>query len=378
MIVMKFGFFTTLSDPGNPRGFTRIVEDLREQVVLADQGGFDAVWLAEHHFGPEGMGNIPNPLMFALDLAHRTRRVRFGTCAVILPWWHPLRVAEDIATLDHMVGGRLDIAFGRGIWPREGPNFHPAANPKNSEVNLALFREGLEVVRKAWTEEFFSHKGEFYTFPAPETRWNHPMYPPDPRWRDGDVVTKLNVTPKPFQRPYPPLWQVCSSPSSIEFSAKNGLMPMLWQPPATGVRYFRDMYQRIRSEAEGKPFDMGGKLAVLRQIYVAPTMEQARAEGEKATAFVFLYNNPFRGLAMFMNPGEQPTPDMKMGFDFLQERGNTIVGSPDYVVERLQELREIGGCDYVMPDMAQPYLSQKQILASIELFATKVMPKLRS
>ncbi|MGH7264431.1 MAG: hypothetical protein ACREMB_06180 [Candidatus Rokuibacteriota bacterium] len=87
-------------------------------------------------------------------------------------------------------------------------------------------------------------------------------------------------------------------------------------------------------------------------------------------------NNPFRGLAMFMNPGEQPPPGLKMGYDFLVERGNVLVGPPEYVAERLQELREVGGVDYVLADMALPYMSQEKVLDSMELFATWVMPRL--
>jgi len=146
--------------------------------------------------------------------------------------------------------------------------------------------------------------------------------------------------------------------------------------PPKAIRHFGQMYAQYRAEAEGRPVDPKRHLGVLRQVYVAPTMEQAQREARDSASFVFLYNNPFRGLTMFMNPGEQPEPGMKMGYDFLVERGNIMVGSPDYVVERLEELREVAGVDYVLADMALPYMGQRQILASIELFATKVMPKL--
>ena len=101
-----------------------------------------------------------------------------------------------------------------------------------------------------------------------------------------------------------------------------------------------------------------------------------RMAGRDSASFIFLYNNPFRGLTMFMNPGEQPQPGMTMGYDFLVERGNVLVGPPDYVAERLGELQDVGGTSYVLAEMALPYLSQRQVLASMELFATKVMPQL--
>jgi alkanesulfonate monooxygenase SsuD/methylene tetrahydromethanopterin reductase-like flavin-dependent oxidoreductase (luciferase family) len=375
---MRYSLFTTLADPGNKRTYPEIIKNLREQTVFADQAGFENVWLAEHHFGPEGMGNIPNPILIASDLGQRTKRIRMGLCAVILPWWHPLRLAEDLATLDHLLDGRLDISVGRGVWPREGPNFHPNADPRNSDVLMALFRETLDILKKAWTEEFFSHQGPNYTFPAPTTTWKHPMFPTDERWRDGDRVTKLSIVPKPLQKPYPPLYQVCSSPPSIEFAAKNAINVQLWQPPPKAIRAYADMYAQHRSKAEGRAIDAKKHVGVLRQIYVAPTMEQAEREARESASFVFLYNNPFRGLSMFMNPGEQPQPNDKMCFEFLAERGNIVIGPPDYVAERLNELKEVGGVDNLLADLALPSMSQRQILTSMELFATKVMPQLKS
>jgi alkanesulfonate monooxygenase SsuD/methylene tetrahydromethanopterin reductase-like flavin-dependent oxidoreductase (luciferase family) len=322
------------------------------------------------------MGNSANPILLAADLGARTQRVRMGMCAVILPWWHPLRAAEDLAILDHLLAGRLDVSVGRGVWPREGPNFHTNADPRNSDALMALFRESLEVIRKAWTEEFFSHQGPNYVFPAPATSWNHPMYPADPRWRDGERVTKLAIVPRPYQKPHPPLYQVCSSPTSVEFAAARGIDVQLWQPPPKAIRAYMQRYAELRSRSEGRAIDPKQHVGVLRQIYVAPTMEEAQREGRDSASFVFLYNNPFRGLSMFMNPGETPTPGMKMGYDFLVERGNVIVGPPDYVAERLNELREVGGVEILLADMALPYLSQRQVLRSMELFATKVAPLL--
>ena len=373
---MRYSFFTTLADPNNRRPYQQIMNELREQAKMCDDAGFETLWIAEHHFGPEGMGNSANPILLAADLGARTRRVRMGMCAVILPWWHPIRVAEDLAILDHLLAGRLDVSVGRGVWPREGPNFHPNADPRNSDALMTLFRESLEIIRKAWTEEFFSHQGPNYVFPAPATSWNHPMYPADPRWRDGERVTKLAIVPRPYQKPHPPLYQVCSSPTSVEFAATRGIDIQLWQPPPKAIRVYMQRYAELRSKHEGRAIDAKQHVGVLRQIYVAPTMEEALRDGRDSASFVFLYNNPFRGLTMFMNPGETPAPGMTMGYEFLVERGNVIVGPPDYVAERLNELREIGGVEILLADMALPGLSQRQILGSMELFATKVAPLL--
>ena len=101
-----------------------MLDNLRQQTVLAEELGFEAMWLGEHHFGPYGVGDLPNPILLGADLAARTSRIRIGQMANIAPWWHPIRLAEDLAILDNMSGGRVEVGFGRGIWPYEGPQFH--------------------------------------------------------------------------------------------------------------------------------------------------------------------------------------------------------------------------------------------------------------
>ena len=375
---MRFSYFVTMAEPEASRPYRELVADLREQVTACDQAGFRNVWLAEHHFGPEGMGNSPNPVLLGADLVHLTKRIRIGLAAVILPWWHPIRAAEDLAVLDHLSEGRLDIAFGRGVWPREGPNFHPHADPRNNEANLELYAECIEVVKKCWTEEFFTHRGANFTFPAPEMSWSHPLFPEDARWRDGERVTRLNVIPKPLQQPHPPLWQVCSSPRSVQFAAENQLGALMWQPPPRRIKLLLEDYQRYRHAVDGAAVDVSAHTGVLRQIYVAPTMEQARRDAERGGLFVYLYNNPFRGLSMFMNPGEKPETDTEMDWDFLVARDSLIVGTPEYVAERINYIREVSGLECLLCDFDLPYLTQAQIMGSIERFVTGVMPRVEA
>ena len=116
--------------------------------------------------------------------------------ANIAPWWHPIRLAEDLAILDNMTGGRVEVGFGRGIWPYEGPQFHPNADPRKDVENRELFRETIEIVREIWSNEYFSYDGANYSFPAEGTVFSHPQYPPNPDWQVGESVTKLRVTPE--------------------------------------------------------------------------------------------------------------------------------------------------------------------------------------
>ena len=103
---MKFAAFTTVAaSAGEATDAVGLLDNLRQQTVLAEELGFEAMWLGEHHFGPYGAGDLPNPILLGADLAARTSRIRIGQMANIAPWWHPIRLAEDIAILDNMTQG---------------------------------------------------------------------------------------------------------------------------------------------------------------------------------------------------------------------------------------------------------------------------------
>ena len=228
---MKFAAFTTVAaSAGEATTSEDFIDNLRQQTILAEELGFEAMWLGEHHFGPYEVGDLPNPILLGADLAARTSRIRIGQMANIAPWWHPIRLAEDLAILDNMSGGRVEVGFGRGIWPYEGPQFHPNADPRKDRENRELFQETLEIVRKIWTNEYFSHQGENYSFPVDDTVFSHPKYPSNPAWQDGDRVTKLRVTPKPYQKPHPPLWMTVSTDRSVTTAAELGLRPATGSP----------------------------------------------------------------------------------------------------------------------------------------------------
>jgi alkanesulfonate monooxygenase SsuD/methylene tetrahydromethanopterin reductase-like flavin-dependent oxidoreductase (luciferase family) len=371
---MRFATMSTLADPDHRLTHDKLLDTLREQTVLADELGFETMWLGEHHFGPYGTGNIPNPILVGADLAAHTRRMRLGQLANIAVWWHPIRLAEDIAVLDHLTKGRIDVGFGRGIWPYEGPQFHPNADPRKVEENQILFRETVEIVIKAMTQEFFSHEGPNYRFPAPGTTFSHPRFPTNPTWQDGDRVVKLNVTPKPYQKPHPPLWMTVSTDQSVRTAAELGLTACYWQPPPLRLRERFRLYADIRSRREGRPFRLGENQAVMRHVCVASTSQEARQIAERGVMFSFTYNDPFRGLQVFMNPGEQVRPDMKIDWDFLASR-NLLVGSPAEVADKIHELQEVCGLEYLVINHGHGWLTHDQAVRNLELFAAKVMPQ---
>ncbi len=371
---MRFAAVSTMIDPKKRYTQAQLLDTLREQVVMAEDMGFEAFWLGEHHFGPHGTGNIPNPILVGADLAARTKRIRIGQLANIAVWWHPLRLAEDLAVLDNLTRGRLEVGFGRGVWPYEGPQFHPNADPRKGDENRALFEEVIEVIKKAWTEEFFDHKGQNFQFPADNTSFSHPRFASDPTWQDGDRVLKLNVTPKPYESPHPPLWMTVSTDRSVTTAARLGLKACYWQPPPLRLKERFKLYAETRSELEGREFRLGEDQAVMRHTFVARDKEEARRIAGEDIMFPFTYNDPFRGLQVFMNPGEEVTPDMKMDWDFLSSR-HLLVGSPDEVAEKIHELQEVCGLEYLVVNYGHGWLPREDAMRSLENFATKVMPK---
>ena len=375
---MRFAAFTTVAgSAGEAASAEEHIDNLRQQTVLAEELGFEAMWLGEHHFGPYGLGDLPNPILLGADLAARTSRIRIGQMANIVPWWHPIRLAEDLAILDNMTGGRVDVGFGRGIWPYEGPQFHPNADPRKDAENRELFRETVEIVREIWSNEYFSYQGSNYSFPAEGTVFSHPQYPPNPDWQDGDRVTKLRVTPRPYQKPHPPLWMTVSTDRSVSTAAELGLKACYWQPPALRIRQRMKLYAQVRTELEGRPFTVGEDQAVMRSTYVASSMEEARRHAEEAVMSAFIFNDPFRGRQVFTNPGEVLDPDSKLDWDFLEPR-TLLVGSPENVVEKVQELREVCNLDYLLVSFSHMGMPLRKTLKNLETFATKVMPRFMS
>ena len=375
---MRFGAFTTVADSaGEATNAAGLIDNLRQQTILAEELGFETMWLGEHHFGPYPAGDIPNPILLGADLAARTSRIRIGQMANIAPWWHPIRLAEDIAILDNLTRGRVEVGFGRGIWPYEGPQFHPNADPRKDRENRELFRETVEIAREIWTNEYFSYHGTNYNFPAEDTIFSHPLYPSNPEWQDGDRVTRLRVTPRPYQKPHPPLWMTVSTDRSVSSAAELGLKACYWQPPALRIRQRMELYAEVRSEREGRPFHVGEDQAVMRTTYLASSMEEARRDGEESVMSGFVFNDPFRGRQVFTNPGEQLEPDTKLDWNFLEPR-TLLVGSPENVVEKVQELQEVCNLEYLIVSFSHAGMPLGKTLKNLELFGTRVMPRFES
>jgi alkanesulfonate monooxygenase SsuD/methylene tetrahydromethanopterin reductase-like flavin-dependent oxidoreductase (luciferase family) len=226
----------------------RLVETFDTSIALARAAealGYETLWLAEHHFQHEGYECIPNIPLLAVDLCHRTERIKIGCAFNVVPTWHPLRLAEDYATADILTGGRLVFGIGRGYHTREVETF---GNPMlDAEANRELFEEQVEIILKAFREESFSHHGKHYTIP-PEVPYR------------GYQLKELTLVPRPLHQPVE-VWQpiVSGSARGLEFMARHHIKGVVSATADQFVdRWFRDYQAAARRH--GRALALGEEL----------------------------------------------------------------------------------------------------------------------
>ncbi len=134
---MKFGYFCNITN-WTHKPYTQLIDEVRDIAVHCDVNDWDSIWFTEHHLNHEGMDACPNPLMLGTDIAARTKNIRIGQAANIITFWNPLRVAEDIAMLDQMSGGRVDCGVGRGVYGREAIHMNLNADLKDQARKLSF------------------------------------------------------------------------------------------------------------------------------------------------------------------------------------------------------------------------------------------------
>ncbi|MDE0699371.1 MAG: LLM class flavin-dependent oxidoreductase [Acidimicrobiaceae bacterium] len=377
---MRFGYFLNSNNLGLRKTFTQVLNEGREVAKFCDQHGWHSIWTTEHHFGHEGLEVCPNPVLMCADLAAHTEKLRIGQAASIITFRNPLQVAEDVAMLDHMSGGRVEFDVGRGIYPRETLNMNPIADVRNPAVNRELFAEGLEVIRRAWTEEFFSYSGEHFEYPYPGVSFPHPMSTPLPENTDPDTgdITALALVPRPLQDPHPPIWQVVDTTPSIISAAQMGLKVMFWIPPTDSLVPRFELYRDTASEAAGKEIPLGSGVAVLRDMCVTETMKEAEELAGEALLRYVRWVCHYRGLENHRYPGEElPETDNKLdllSYDWVHPR-NLLFGTPEYVTEKIQEMKDKLNLQDLLVWSSFPGMQHEAAMASIELFTEQVMPQ---
>ena len=363
------------------RNWDRMITEFREQIGLSEAVGFTTYWLPEHHFGAiDGWNNsTPNPVLMCMDLAAHTETIRVGTGGVAVPDWHPLRLAEDIAILDIASGGRLDCGVMKGASRRT--NIQLFRRHDDPEATQRIFAEVLDMLVEAWKEGPFSHKGEFYEFPVPGFKETNELLNGDARFYapDGEYIA-MTVHPKPLQKPHPPLFMLGDSPSSHVFAAERGMPVMCYTPSGSTVETTWRIYRETYAKVHGRELDPGENLSIMKPVYVAHTMEQAKADIRDGINLLFGRSAlAMAGREKYIDAGRKLSARDKDDdwFDFLHRHDILLVGTPDYVSEQIEMHRERFGCRHLALFSNTPGLTHRQLMDNFALFGERVIPRFR-
>jgi alkanesulfonate monooxygenase SsuD/methylene tetrahydromethanopterin reductase-like flavin-dependent oxidoreductase (luciferase family) len=332
---MEFGIFDHVDR--SDEALSEYYESRLKLVELYDRGGFYCYHVAEHHSTPLSVASSPSVYLSAV--AQRTRNLRFGPLVYLLPFYHPLRLIEEICFLDQISCGRMQIGVGRGISPFEAGYFG-----LNAEASRQRFDEILEIVLKGLTQRTLSHSGPTFQF--------------------SDVPLET----EPYQKPHPPLWMGVSSTQSAAAAAALGVNIVSLQPVGS-MRPVADAYWG----AAGTEARSRRKVGISLFIVTAESASAAAGEAERAysgwlKSFNYLYALHGRGPMLGAQPG---------CFADAQQIGRAIAGTPAQVADFLCQAVGTSGVNYVVGQFAFGKMAPDFALRSASLFAEQVMPRVR-
>jgi alkanesulfonate monooxygenase SsuD/methylene tetrahydromethanopterin reductase-like flavin-dependent oxidoreductase (luciferase family) len=321
---VKFGVLQFFSWPERRVPLEVVYARALQRIQIMDDTGYDAVWLAEHHFSTYSV--CPSVHILGTHVAARTKNLRIGTAVSLAALYHPLRLAEEVALLDVLSGGRVNWGAGRGFDPTEFRAFGV-----DSKQSRERYFENVQIVLGAWTSDRLTFHGRFHDF------------------------EDIEVLPKPLQKPHPPTWLASTSPDAIELSASHGY-DILMDPHSSHAeigrkrQLYADALSRHGYSIAAREIPVARLLAVAEDAGAA---EQIARDGAKWTVGAYAH-----GL-----PGAAQDPVQRYVDEVV------IHGTPEAVVDQIQRLREEIGLEYLM---CAPFSH-----SSFMLFTEKVLPKLR-
>ncbi|PSJ55543.1 LLM class flavin-dependent oxidoreductase [Kumtagia ephedrae] len=342
---MKFSLFVHMerSDPAKPHA--ELLAELEELVLMAEEAGFEAAWIGEHH-GME-FTISPNPFINIAYLGAKTRRIRLGTGTIVAPFWHPIKLAGEAAMADVATGGRLDIGIARGAYSYEYQRLSPGLDAWGAGQRM---REIIPAIRGLWDGDF-EMSGEFWSFPA------------------------TTSSPKPVQTPYPPIWVAARDPNSHDFAVAGGCNVQV-TPLASGDAEVASLMERFNDACAAHPEVERPQIMLLMHTFVA----EDAAETERLTGDLSNFYCQFG--AWFQN--KKP---VRQGFlEALTEdeiaampqyapetiRRNLVIGEADAVIARLKAYEALGYHQYSI--WIDSGLSHERKKKSLQLFVDRVMP----
>ena len=344
---MKYATFTHVPWPEGTDS-AKLLSYAADEAALAEELGFASAWIAEHHFTRYGVGS--SALSLASFIAARTERIRLGT-GVLIPTLHnPIRLAEDIATVDALSGGRLDVGFGRGVYGYEYGGF--GVDPADSQ---SMFRESVDIIQGLWTRPELSHSGKYYS------------------------LNKVSLAPPPVQQPHPPIYIAATrSPETLEYcvSRAHNLCIAVVMDTAPAL----DLLDRfVAKSAESGGCRPASEVPFFRYMHVGETMERARRDTAAHLEWVLdmlLWRGDFTDggseVHRKIDEWRETRTETPATLDYVHEN-RAIVGDPDYCIRRIEELKR-RGVGYLGANFAIGGLSHRKVVDSMRLFAKEVMP----
>ena len=341
--MMKFGLtFSLQVPPGSGVSWQQPYRDMLECLPRAEDLGYSSSFQVSHHAQKDGL--CPGPLIACAGAAAVTRTMRIGTGVLLVPLYAPLKLAEDIAVLDNLAGGRFIFGVAPGYVAAE---FEAHGIPRDERVQR--FEEALDLMTTAWTEDTFSFDGKFYK--VPETR----------------------MTPKPVQSPHPPFWYGVSAKASLRRAARRHAVQIM--SPRHGPEELQEHFAVYEAEANKIGWNITER-PIMRTVFVAET--KARAEEIAAPALNYLFTELYGAASaagervLRAADGSIITDKTQVSFDTFKNR--YIIGDPQFAIEQLRIYEKAVKPTEVVCWMHLPGISGADAMRSVELFAREVMP----
>jgi alkanesulfonate monooxygenase SsuD/methylene tetrahydromethanopterin reductase-like flavin-dependent oxidoreductase (luciferase family) len=354
---MRFGWLT-LGLSESPDADFAAIHEVLAQACFAERAGFDGIWLTEHNFTGESVYCDPIPLASAV--AARTSRIRIGFAVIQLALRHPIRLATELALLDNLCDGRLDIGVGHGTNFNE---YEFVGFGLRSDDSRERMEETLQVMLRAWTEAPLVHEGKFYQLRLPEMR------------------------PQPRQRPHPPIWFSASSATTVRDYGRRGAPLLMARIPLARVPERMALYEAGLAESgldEPARRERRREVAVWRFVHVAAS--QAQAEDELVAALrgtrhhmvhARTAHNPpdFQVDPSRLNAWTDPRVSDEEGVRYSLET-SALYGTAERVAEQVAALRD-AGAHHVLCQLSTGYLPHAAIMESMRRFGEHVIPRFR-
>jgi alkanesulfonate monooxygenase SsuD/methylene tetrahydromethanopterin reductase-like flavin-dependent oxidoreductase (luciferase family) len=335
MAQIKFGYQVDFRNPpGSGRSFDQLYKDMFAQIERAEELGFDSIWLTEHHLTDDGY--LPSLMPMAAAIAARTRRVEIGTYVLLFPFYHPIKLAEDIAVVDVISGGRLRIGIGQAYRAEEF-----AAFGINKKQRLGRTLEAVEILKLAWTGERFSYKGKYFD------------------------LNDVRVLPRPTSQPHPELLWGVGAPKGIQRAAEMGLS-FATVGAASAIRIYHEALK-----AGGKD---PSKFSVVgsRTVYVADSAEAAWKDIEGPS--MYWAENYGRWLSQHAGTDISKAPIRP---DPERLKRVSVLGTPAEVRRRLAQVIEEDKLTDLIITSQLPGLDPAKAMQSLERFGSEVLPFLK-